>query len=105
MANRELEDGDAEGFGIVFIEANSCGKPVIAGKCNGALDAVEDGVSGLLVNSSNPDDISEKINYLLAHERIRIKLGQDGRKRALEKFQWEKNIAEFKEKFSVMADN
>lgn len=31
MANRILEDGDSEGFGIVFLEANAMGKPVIGG--------------------------------------------------------------------------
>jgi phosphatidylinositol alpha-1,6-mannosyltransferase len=41
-----MADGDAEGFGMVFIEANSCGKPVIGGRCSGALDAVEDKTTG-----------------------------------------------------------
>ena len=50
MANREMPDGDTEGFGLVFLEANACGIPVIAGKAGGSVDAVTDGANGLVVN-------------------------------------------------------
>ena len=36
MANREMPDGDTEGFGLVFLEANACGLPVIAGRAAAA---------------------------------------------------------------------
>ena len=36
MANREMPDGETEGFGLVFLEANACGLPVIAGKAGAA---------------------------------------------------------------------
>ncbi len=50
MPNRALPDGDTEGFGLVFLEANSCGLPVIAGRDGGSTDAVADGVNGLVVD-------------------------------------------------------
>lgn len=46
----------SEGFGIVFLEALACGKPVIAGDKDGSRDAILDGELGILVN---PDDIDE----------------------------------------------
>ena len=47
MANRALPDGETEGFGLVFLEANACGLPVIAGRAGGSVDAVTDMVNGL----------------------------------------------------------
>jgi len=46
MPNREI-DGDNEGFGMVFIEAAACGKPVLAGNAGGTGSAVLDGATGL----------------------------------------------------------
>lgn len=50
-----------EGFGIVFIEAASCGVPVIAGNQDGSVDALMNGKLGKLVNPDNTDEISEAI--------------------------------------------
>ena len=50
MPNRRLANGDTEGFGLVFLEANACGLPVIAGSDGGSIDAVQHGVTGLLVD-------------------------------------------------------
>lgn len=57
MPNRELPNGDTEGFGLVFLEANSCGLPVIAGRDGGSTDAVHDGVNGLVVDGRSVDEI------------------------------------------------
>lgn len=75
MPNRELENGDTEGFGLVFLEANACGKPVIAGRAGGAVDAVKDGYNGLLVDPNDVEDIAGAICRLLGdsalHERLK----------------------------------
>jgi len=52
-----------EGFGIVFLEAVSCGKPVIAGNRDGSVDAVLNGELGLLVD---PDEVDQIVNALIA---------------------------------------
>jgi phosphatidyl-myo-inositol dimannoside synthase len=61
MPNRQLADGNNEGFGLVFLEANACGLPVIAGRDGGPAEVVSDGVNGLLVNGSDPDAIARAI--------------------------------------------
>ena len=48
----------AEGFGIALLEASACGKPVIAGRSGGMADAVQDGVTGLLVNPVNIAEVA-----------------------------------------------
>ena len=91
-------DGDdTEGFGIVYLEANSFGKPVIAGNVGGVPDAVEDGVSGLLVNPENEDEIAGAIIKLFCDDNLREKLGRQGKARAEEKFNWPKIAEDFKE--------
>lgn len=57
-----------EGFGIVFLEAMACGKPVVAGNVDGSVDALDDGRLGLLVNPHEPTQIAEAICKTLARE-------------------------------------
>jgi len=54
MPNRTLPDGDTEGFGLVFLEANAAGLPVIGGASGGVPDAVIDGWNGILVDGTDP---------------------------------------------------
>jgi len=92
MPSRDIA-GDFEGFGIVYLEANLCGKPVIAGNSGGVRDAVIDGVTGLTADSENVDDIKEKILTLISNPDKRQALGQAGRERAIAQFSWEKQTA------------
>lgn len=92
LANRETETKDIEGFGMVFIEANACGKPVIGGRTGGAVDAIIDGVTGFLIDPTNVNAISQKIVFLLTHPHKAEEMGKQGRERAVREFQWD-NIA------------
>ncbi len=64
--------GDVEGFGIVAIEAGSCGLPVVASNIQGIRDAVLDGKTGMLVEEQNVNDYVNAIkNVDLKKEQIR----------------------------------
>ncbi len=80
--------GDVEGFGIVFLEASLSGKPVIGGNESGAVEAIDDYDTGILVDGSSPDDIKETIFHLYTDIELRDRLGEEGMKRALEQFNW-----------------
>ncbi|MFH1822396.1 MAG: glycosyltransferase family 4 protein [Patescibacteria group bacterium] len=84
------EDHDFEGFGIVYLEANLAGKPVIAGNSGGVKDAVQDGANGLLVDGENEEEITQAIIRLAEDKNLRQVLGEKGRKRAISEFSWEK---------------
>ncbi len=71
-----------EGFGIAFIEAGAYGKPVLAGNVAGALDAVIDGESGLLVDPDDPVAVADGITRLLLDPDLAARLGEGGRRRA-----------------------
>lgn len=89
MPSRDI-DGDFEGFGIVFLEANMAGKPVVAGNEGGVKDAVEEGVNGFLVNPRDEKDISRAVVSLLKNKELREKMGRQGKQRARKKFSWER---------------
>ena len=90
MPSREIEaNGHIEGFGIVFLEANAFGKPVIGGHSGGVAEAVQDGISGLLADPHSPDDIALKMETLLANPSYAKQLGQTGLERLRTRFHWE----------------
>ncbi|MEA2016590.1 MAG: glycosyltransferase family 4 protein [Actinomycetota bacterium] len=90
MVSKMLENGiDVEGFGIVYLEANACGKPVIAADTGGVREAVEHNYSGLLVPPDDPDATAEALLTLLKNDTLRHKLGEQGRERVMKKFVWD----------------
>lgn len=96
MPARE-EAGDFEGFGIVYVEAGMASKPVIAGASGGVGDAVVNEVNGILVNPIKSDEIASAIELLIDNPQVGENLGQAGRERALQMFQWEKLADKFYE--------
>ena len=78
-----------ESFGGVYTEAWSFGKPVIGANIPAVAEVIDDGVNGYLV-SPIPDEIAEKISYLLNHPAIAYQLGQAGRQKVIEKYSWDK---------------
>ncbi|MFH1641135.1 MAG: glycosyltransferase, partial [Candidatus Omnitrophota bacterium] len=90
MPNKETVGEDiVEGFGISFIEASSCAKPVIGGSSGGAKEAIKDKTTGILVDPHNLNQLTESILRLLNDKTYAYSLGENGRKRVLEEFRWE----------------
>lgn len=80
--------GQVEGFGLVFAEANAYGKPVVAGRSGGVVDAVLDGETGLLVEPGNPDAAADAIGSLLADRELARRLGENGKRRVESELNW-----------------
>ena len=76
--NRTLDDDDVEGFGMVFLEASAAGLAVIGGRSGGVVDAVEDGVSGLLVDGTSLDAVTDAIAGLVRDPVRRAAMGRAG---------------------------
>ena len=79
---------EVEGLGIVFLEASSCGIPVLAGDSGGAPDAVIDGETGYVVNGKSVTEISSAAIELLSNPEKLEKMGARGRQWALEYWTW-----------------
>lgn len=89
MPSRTIGDkGDFEGFGITYLEANACGRPVIGGRSGGVGDAVVNGVNGFLVDPESPAEIADRVVELLTDRDLREQLGRQGRERVERDFQW-----------------
>lgn len=65
MLSENLPDGDVEGFGIAVLEANCFGIPAIGSKNTGVEQAINQGLSGCLVDARNSAEISEAIGLIL----------------------------------------
>ena len=95
MASRDIPSEPPEGFGIVYLEANLCGKPVIAARTGGVEDAVEHGLNGLLAEPDRPDQVAAAAIRLLANPQDARQMGERGRQRVLDRFTWEAIAPQF----------
>lgn len=86
-----------EDFGIVPIEAMASGKVLISVNEGGPKETVENNKTGFLVES--PEEMSEKMKFVVEHKDLASKMGKAARKRAEEKYTWKS----FFEKFDKMA--
>jgi len=71
-----------EGFGIVFVEAAFCGLPCIGSAVGGIVDAIDDGVTGMLVSAGDVGAIAAAIQRLVEDPELRRRMGAAGRERA-----------------------
>lgn len=79
---------NVEGFGIVFIEAAACGKPSIGGRSGGISDAVQDGVTGWLVDPTDDSKIAQAMLEVIEHPRECLKRGETAKQRAIHELTW-----------------
>jgi phosphatidylinositol alpha-1,6-mannosyltransferase len=90
MPSREISDGGhIEGFGIVYLEANACGKPVIGGRSGGVPEAIQDGETGFLVDPENPKEIANRISELLLDPGRAKAMGGQGLRWVRGNFNWD----------------
>jgi glycosyltransferase involved in cell wall biosynthesis len=75
-----------EGYGVAVREAMAWGRPVVASAVGGLLDAVEDGVTGLLVPPGDVGALRAALERLLGDAALRARFGAAARERALREF-------------------
>ncbi len=80
------EDGDSEGFGMVFIEAQSMRVPVVSFRHGGIPEAVKDGSTGLLAEEGDTDGLVKRLMMFLENSNERKLFGEAARKRVQDEF-------------------
>ena len=79
---------EVEGLGIVYLEANACGLPVVAGDSGGAPDAVLEGETGHVVDGRDVSAVAEHVSGLLEDDERRRAMGEAGRAWISREWQW-----------------
>jgi teichuronic acid biosynthesis glycosyltransferase TuaC len=90
-----------EAFGIVYLEAMACGKPVIGCSGQGAEDIIRDGKDGLLVRPQDVDHLAAALRRLIENPGFARELGAEAAHRARE-FTWERNAARYLEIYETI---
>ena len=77
-----------EGFGLVYLEAMACGKPVIGGAHGGAPEVIDDGKTGYLVQHGDAGQLATSLETLLADPELGREMGARGRERVEREFRF-----------------
>lgn len=78
-----------ESFGMVFLEAWSCKKPVIGTNIGAIKSVIDEGKNGLLMQPENANDLADKILLLANNKELRMAMGLDGYNKTCNNFTWE----------------
>ncbi len=93
---REEHEADTiEGFGMVFLEAAATAVPSVAGRMGGAVEAIRDGETGILVPPGDVASIVETVDHLIHDETLRRRLGRNGRRWVEEEMNWARVARDF----------
>jgi phosphatidylinositol alpha-1,6-mannosyltransferase len=87
LPNREV-NGDFEGFGMVLLEAQACGRPVLAGTSGGTAETMLPGETGRLVCCDQPEPLAGSLLELLSDRQKLESMGQAARHWVAERFDW-----------------
>lgn len=101
LPTRETKEStQVEGFGLVFLEAQACGIPVIGANTGGIPDAIDNGNGGWLIEKDNVEHLHKILINLIDNKDERITQGINARQRVLEKTNWKIYI----EKLKILID-
>jgi phosphatidylinositol alpha-1,6-mannosyltransferase len=83
---------EAEGFGIVFLEAAACGVPAVAGRSGGSHEAVADGETGFVVAPDDVEAVGRAVDTLLCDRALHDRMSIAARRRAVDDFSYDRLV-------------
>jgi colanic acid/amylovoran biosynthesis glycosyltransferase len=100
----ETPRGDREGIPIALMEAMSAGLPVVASDLSGIPELVEDDRTGLLVPPGDPSMLAAALQRLADDRALRERLGREGRRAVLERFDLVRNVDQLERRIEAAVD-
>jgi glycosyltransferase involved in cell wall biosynthesis len=97
------QSGDAEGLGMVFLEAQALQTPVVSFRSGGLVEAVEEGVTALLSEEKDIAGLADNIANLLENSSLRHHMGQAGRERVEQHFDLRKQCAKLESIYAKLS--
>jgi glycosyltransferase involved in cell wall biosynthesis len=92
----------SESLGVAAIESQAMGVPVVASNVGGIPEAVQDGITGILVQPNDPVALADGIATLLDNPTRRTEMGASGRPFVKARFDWEKNAGKLANLFESL---
>lgn len=89
------EERSVEGFGLVFLEAQSCGTPVVGTRTGGIPAAIQDGVGGWLIEQDDAGALTDIIRTLVHSPKLFRAAGTQARQRVLREHTWARYMKRF----------
>ena len=74
------------------MEASLANIPTIGTRAGGIVESVRDGVTGILIDKENPQQLADAMEYLINSESLRIQMGNAAGNHARQKFQLKSNV-------------
>jgi glycosyltransferase involved in cell wall biosynthesis len=96
--------GDAEGFGMVFIEAQAMGLPVVSTLSGGIPEAVKHGETGLLVSERDPRALAEAILQLMQDQELWQRYSVAGRRHVVDHFDLVRQTGRLEDVFAQLLE-
>ena len=98
LPNRQV-GRDIEGFGMVLLEAQACGRPVLAGASGGTAETMLVGETGCIVPCEAAEPLAHEIIRLLSNPFVLQRMGEAGRRWVISKFDWRRLACQAAELF------
>jgi glycosyltransferase involved in cell wall biosynthesis len=92
----------SEALGVALLEAMASSKPCIASDTPGPRDVIQHQINGLLFPSGDENGLARELKLLVDHYSLRIGLGEAARKRVLEHYTVEKQVANLEALYSEL---
>jgi glycosyltransferase involved in cell wall biosynthesis len=91
----------SESFGVVFLEAWACKKPVVGSKMGAIQSLLSEGKDSLLFESGNADSLKATLQSLIDNREARTAFGSNGYKKVVENYTWEKIVGKYRDTYQL----